>query len=98
MKEEIFSIIISSIQEFNESMENKIQISNGRATPLFGKDGVLDSLELVNLIVQIEENIAEKFNKPITLTSEKAISRKVSPFLTVGTLADYIEEILSDVK
>jgi D-alanine--poly(phosphoribitol) ligase subunit 2 len=98
MKEQIFSTIISSINEFNESIEEKIQVSNGRDTPLFGKDGVLDSLSLVNLIVQIEENIAEEFNKPITLTSEKAMSRKLSPFLTVGTLTDYIEEILSEAK
>lgn len=98
MKEQIFSTIISSIKEFNESIKEKIQISNGRDTTLFGKDGVLDSLALVNLIVQIEENIAEEFNKPITLTSEKAMSRKLSPFLTVGTLTDYIEEILSETK
>jgi acyl carrier protein len=98
MKEQIFSTIISSIKEFNESIEEKIQVSNGRDTTLFGKDGVLDSLALVNLIVQIEENIAEVFNKPITLTSEKAMSRKLSPFLTVGTLTDYIEEILSETK
>lgn len=98
MKEQIFKTIISSINAFNESNDEKIQISNDRDTPLFGKDGVLDSLALVNLIVQIEESIAEEFNNPITLTSEKAMSRKVSPFLTVGTLTDYIEEILSEAK
>lgn len=98
MKEQIYNIIIDSIIEFNETLDDKIQLSRGRETPLFGKNGVLDSLSLVNLIVQVEEDISENFNCPIILTSEKAMSRKISPFLTVGTLTDYIEELLSDAK
>lgn len=94
----IYNTIINSINEFNETLDEKIKTNDGRETPLFGKNGVLDSLSLVNLIVKLEEDFSDKFDQPITLTSEKAMSRKVSPFLTIGTLTDYVEDILSERK
>lgn len=96
MDNKIFEIVITTIIKFNEELDNKIDISNGRESELFGGNSAVDSLELVNLIVEIEENISEKFNKNITITSEKAMSRITSPFKNVGTLTDYIEEILND--
>ncbi len=96
MNNKIFEIVIATINEFNEESDNKIDISNGRESELFGGNSEVDSLELVNLIVEIEENISEKFNKNITITSEKAMSRKTSPFINIGTITDYIEEILNE--
>ncbi len=96
MNNKIFDIVISTISEFNEESDNKIDISNGRESELFGGNSAVDSLELVNLIVEIEENISEKFNKNITITSEKAMSRITSPFKNVETITDYIEEILNE--
>lgn len=98
IKERIYNVVIKSIQEFNETSNNNIGIEKGIDTALFGESGVLDSLGLVNLIVKIEEDLADEFNTTIIITSEKAMSRKTSPFLTIGTLIDYIEEILSDSK
>jgi acyl carrier protein len=96
MNDKIFQIVINTINEFNETLDNKIDISSGRESVLFGGNSLVDSLELVNLIVELEENISEKFNKNITITSEKAMSRVTSPFKNVGTITDYIEEILSE--
>jgi D-alanine--poly(phosphoribitol) ligase subunit 2 len=64
-------------------------------TPLVGKGSTLDSLGIVNLIVIIEENINSSFELSITIADEKAMSQKRSPFLNVGTLADYIFTILN---
>jgi acyl carrier protein len=96
MNNKIFEIVITTISEYNETLDNKIDISNGRESEIFGGNSLVDSLELVNLIVEIEENISEKFNKNITITSEKAMSRITSPFKNVGTITDYIEEILNE--
>jgi len=96
MNNKIFEIVIATINEFNEESDNKIDISNGRESELFGGNSEVDSLELVNLIVEIEENISDKFNKNITITSEKAMSRNTSPFINIGTITDYIEEILNE--
>jgi len=96
MNDKIFEIVIATINDFNEESDNKIDISNGRESELFGGNSEVDSLELVNLIVEIEENISDKFNKNITITSEKAMSRNTSPFINIGTITDYIEEILNE--
>jgi len=96
MNDRVYSCVIKTIEEFNEELDNKIDISKGRETELFGGNSAIDSLALVNLIVAIEEGIADEFDTNITITSEKAMSRRVSPFKTVGTLTDYIEELLKE--
>ena len=40
--------------------------------------------------------ISEKFNKEIILADEKAMSQERSPFLSVKSLADYIEKLLNE--
>ena len=96
MKEKIFNAIIRSIEELNESSDEGLTVVNGEETKLFGRDGELDSLGLINLIVLVEENIEEDFDIIITLADEKAISQKRSPFRTVGTLKDYIYSLINE--
>jgi len=96
MNDRVYNCIIKTIEEFNEDLDKKIDISKGRETELFSGNSVLDSLGLVNLIVAIEENLAYEFDTNITITSEKAMSRRVSPFLNVGTLTDYVTELLKE--
>lgn len=64
-------------------------------TVLFGENAVLDSLGLVTFVFAVEENVAREFKKSITLVSDKAFSQKSSPFRTVATLAEFIEELLN---
>ena len=63
---------------------------------LFWKDGILDSLELVKLISDLEENIYRKFGKQITLADEKTMSQRISPFRTVKSLVNYIDKLLTE--
>lgn len=65
-------------------------------TSLFGTDGILDSMGLVNLVVALEERIQDEYDVAITLADERAMSRSKSPFRTVTTLAEYIEELLRE--
>jgi acyl carrier protein len=63
----------------------------GPETRLFGKDGLLDSMALVSLVMSLEQEIAEKFGAEIALADEKALSQKHSPFRTVGSLVSYAD-------
>ena len=63
-----------------------------------GQGSKLDSLGLINLIVAVEQNVEDKFDITITLADERAMSQEISPFRTVGSLADYIEMILVENK
>ena len=53
---------------------------------------------MINLIVAVEQNVEDKFDITITLADERAMSQEISPFRTVGSLADYIEMILVENK
>jgi acyl carrier protein len=63
-------------------------------TVLLGADGVFDSLGLVTLLIDVEEAIAETTGVEITLSDDRAVSARSSPFRTVGTLADYVQNLL----
>ncbi len=63
---------------------------------LYGRGGVLDSLGLVRLIAELEQEIYEYSKTNITLADEKAMSQKSSPFLSVSTLSDYILKLLQE--
>ena len=94
----IENIIINAVKEINERLPKEQQISKTSKTVLFGKNGQLDSLGLVNLLVIIEQNIEDGFDVNITIADERAMSQKRSPFRTIGTLADYIDMLLKEIQ
>ena len=98
MQNKIFDLIFETIDKFNNEYSNEIQLEKSSHTALLGQGSKLDSLGLVNLIVAVEQNIEDKFDITITLADERAMSQEISPFRTVGSLADYIEMILVENK
>ena len=96
MKEKITKIIIESLKDLNEDLENEKLNNPTEKTALYGKNGTLDSLALVTLITDLEERISEEFNKNITLADERAMSLKNSPFRDVESLANYILKLLEE--
>ncbi len=88
-KSDIESLVLEAMQELNFQQEADKQLEIALETPLFGRHSKLDSLGLVNLIVMVEEKIADQLNVPITLADERAMSQKNSPFRTAQTLSDY---------
>lgn len=63
------------------------------ATALLGPDSVLDSMALVTLVLDVEQRLQEQEHVSVSLMSEAALSRRRSPFRTIGSLADYILEV-----
>ena len=96
MQTKVENLIIESLKELNEELENEALNNPTKETKLYGIDGVLDSLALVTLITDLEEKISEEFNKNITLADEKAMSLRNSPFRSVESLAKYIESLLKE--
>jgi acyl carrier protein len=62
-------------------------------TRLFGETAALDSIGLVTLIADLEEDIRVATGKMVILADEKAMSRLTSPFRRVDLLAEYIVEV-----
>lgn len=96
MRTKILATVKAVIQEYNDELETPVDLKEGEKTRLFGASSVLDSIQLVTLIVMIEEGIEDEFDKSINLANEKAMSRRVSPFSTLGHLCDYVEELLKN--
>ena len=95
IKRDIISrLVFDCINQYQEELDNKIDISEGEQTRLFGGNGQLDSLALVSLIVNIEEAIETELGVSLILADEKAMSRRTSPFSRISNLIDYIEELI----
>ncbi|MBT4837951.1 MAG: hypothetical protein HON94_11460 [Methylococcales bacterium] len=91
---EIYNIVYESIDQFNEINERNLEKSPD--TVLFGAGGHLESIELVTLIIEIEDNIDDQLDHCISIVSEKAMSQSVSPFQTIETLVNYIQLIITE--
>jgi acyl carrier protein len=63
-------------------------------TALLGENGLLDSLGLVNLLVDVEQALEDETGAALTISDDRAVSARHSPFRTVGSLADYALDLL----
>ena len=88
----IQSIVLESVQMLAEDFELEALKAPDPQTALYGEGGSLDSMSLVNLIADIEEALAEKFDASIALADEKAMSAKSSPYRNIASLTDAIIE------
>jgi acyl carrier protein len=87
-------IIINVIENYCKETDIIIDVID-ETTRLIGSTSPFDSMDLVQIIVEVEDKINEEYNSEIILTDEKAMSRSTSPFINVGTLSKFIIEILN---
>ena len=92
MREKIVDILVSSVEDFNESLPEDEKLSTNLNDALYGGDSSLDSMGLVSLIVGIEQNIEDHLEQTISLADEKAMSQKSNPFKNLDSLTRYIIE------
>jgi acyl carrier protein len=92
----VVEAINSAIDDLNEVLDPEERLTKSPDVALIGKDARVDSLGLVNLIVLIEEKIQQRFGVGITLVDERAMSQSKSPFRTLGSLAEFVQEQLAD--
>ena len=95
-RDEVKEAVFAALEAFNDSQEDSKKVEIDEATPLMGGQAVLESIGLVSLIMEIEQQVQEKLQRNVSLTSEKAMAARVSPFRRVRTLIDFIAEELSD--
>jgi acyl carrier protein len=52
-------------------------------------------MTIVSIVVDLESELTDTFNKEISLSDDKAMSRKISPYDNVKNLIEYIIELLN---
>jgi acyl carrier protein len=92
------SVILSAIREYNQQVPTDRRIPETPETTLFGSEGHVDSLGLVNLILIVEEHLKHEYRVALTLADERAMSQDRNPFRSVHSLAGYICQVLNESK
>jgi acyl carrier protein len=85
-----YQIVLESLKEVFAQNGAEPPGAVSDATVLVGADAVLDSLGVVQLIVEVEQRVEQGHGISVTLANDKAMSQKNSPFRTVGVLADHV--------
>ena len=88
----IISILKNLLTQNDVSMVEKIT----NTTSLIGPKSLLDSLGLVTFLIDIEQQINQDYDLTLTLTNERALSQKNSPFRTIKSLTEYITLLVEE--
>ncbi|MEX0321438.1 MAG: hypothetical protein AB3N63_04725 [Puniceicoccaceae bacterium] len=89
---QVTALISDSLIQLREDLDlPPLEIIDGE-TSLLGEGSDLDSMAIVHLIVDLEARLEETFKKNWILADERALSRKRSPFRSVGDLTAFILE------
>lgn len=94
--EQIQTLVFDTLDEVNPQLPAEMRLARKTGEILFGRDGKLDSLALVTLIVAVEEKINTELGATISLADERAMSRQRSPFRTVESLVAYVQQLLDE--
>ena len=97
-RNELVQLIVRAVQDFAMSAKG-IQLTEvTESTALFGRKGLLDSLGLVSVVLDIEQEVNGRLNVSVSLADDRAMSQTKSPFRTVASLADYTLTLIQEQK
>ncbi|MCF8296026.1 MAG: hypothetical protein K9J13_00655 [Saprospiraceae bacterium] len=89
--ENVTQIVFKVLKDYLTSQEIVCELDNDSI--LYGADGILDSMGIVNIIVDLESYFSGA-GYQIDLTSEKALSLQNSPFQSISTITEFIKRQL----
>ena len=88
-------IIKKSIDELNEILPKKKRLINEDSTHLISKKSNLESIDLVNLFINIEQNIKKEKNLSLTFDD---ITNNIDKLKTIGSLKSYLKNKFKNEK
>ena len=94
--ERISKAVFAAVDNVNEQLPAGVKIDKELDAPLYGASGKLESLDFVTLIMEVEEKINSEFGSDITIADDNLLSKEKSPFSTLGTLIDYLRDLLKE--
>jgi hypothetical protein len=94
--EDVLPVVYKALDELNQQRPRGQRL---QATPdcvLFGENSSLNSLELSNFIVLMEQLVQEKFGTEIDLTEHDPFSPESGHMRTAGSLAAHISNLVCE--
>src|SRR3982075_1394241 len=92
--ERVAKAVYAAVDELNEQLPSGVSVEKSLDAPLYGAGGKLESLDFVTLIMEVEEKINAEFGTDITIADENLLSKQKSPFSTLRTLIEYLDELV----
>lgn len=92
-KDKIQEVIITAYNDYLK--EQNIEGEGNSDTILIGSESEVDSMGLVNLIMDVEGYFHDQGHM-ISLPYEEAMAVEISPFRTVTSLTDFISELIEE--
>ena len=94
-QEQALTLVLRCLASLGREL-GKAELEQANAqTRLIGDASPLDSLALVKLIVDLEEDVRVATGKSVILAEENTMDPRTSPFRRVELLAEYIVEVTS---
>lgn len=87
-------VLASVLKTANQAVKGKYNFT--AESDLYGGDSPIDSLILVNFIMDLESEVTKMFGAEIKLDDDRASEREPSPLSSVQELTDYIVLLLQE--
>lgn len=85
----ILDVILHALRTTNLSRDPASQLVVGPDAAVFGPDSPLDSMGLLTLLLDVEEDL-QHAGSAVCLSDDRAMSQVRSPFRSVATMVEYI--------
>ena len=89
--EGITEIVYSAIEFLNEELAGKETLKPQGETILIGPDSDLSSLQIINLVIRVEEEITIFSGVDINFTDDESIFNPDGPLRNVKAFIDYLK-------
>jgi acyl carrier protein len=89
-EEDLAQTIYEAMEELNEQLPEENNLPKERETVLFGEDGLLDSMGVINLLVILEEKLESNLKISVGLTIDSEILAQPERRWTVAELSSHI--------
>ena len=93
-EERVRELIYQVVDEINGQLVPDQRVEKVPEAALYGEEGALNSLGLVQLIAGVEERVEEEFGMAVNLADEQLLAAADDPFRTIAALAAYIVSLL----
>ena len=94
VRDDLVKIILQALEELKKTLNKGELLKISPETRLYGRGSDVDSLGLVQLLIDVEERVSGRYGFPVVLTDERALSQQDSPFRNVEGLADYLARLI----
>lgn len=94
IRAEVLEMILAGLKQVLKGQGKPIPGNLSPETTLYGQGSDVDSLGFVQLLLDMEEQVNERYSVAVTPTDEKAMSQRNSPFRTVQSLAEYLTDLI----